>query len=649
MQHAAASPIPMPQFASLSLVLNHPSSSYNNNNGSGGGGMSVTHHPLPFLVVAPTCHCTSHMAIAAIEEVQDHIQNILLSSHDPSPNSNNNNNNNDTNGKESNDNYDYTRELLQEEAQSILRTATTIQVYRPLSTNGMAMHYRFLDGRNNNNSNNSNGTTTATPHPDSICIIPKLQSLLLSSSLLNMKIDLSGKILGVLLCVATTGGSSSICSASSLSYTLCQRMNDCITHLQQLPPQQQQQPNTTISNAKELLTSYLLTDDEWNMNNSVLPTTTDYIQLPHGRFRGTGGIASTMTSPLLGRITTPIAEFGFKAARRASTGIVRGVMMNVGPTSTTTMAGMNAPPSPPVETGFPLLLRPNAATASRSLMDQLTILSVTEHTTFLRKYEQSGQERKANLDLTGGTNKSRFRRRRTTDTTRDADFDHFDYKGPPQQSATTAMTTTFSNTETGMLKGIPTTTTASTMSSATMNSPVQNAPGKVLPFKSSAKDTKRGPSSRRPATTSAQPGSGSTNGEFTTQPKPSVSGSKLSDRIDPTSNSHSKRIMPHHKMETDDMTYDSRSQQSSGYLNHTPMDNGSVMSNRSSTTNSKQPQQSTSSSVGKFQINIALNEDLSCSYKLSQLSTCSVDGIVQVRNNTLILLFLLCCASESGI
>jgi hypothetical protein len=37
------------------------------------------------------------------------------------------------------------------------------------------------------------------------------------------------------------------------------------------------------------------------------------------------------------------------------------------------------------------------------------------------------------------------------------------------------------------------------------------------------------------------------------------------------------------------------------------------------------------SSSGRVQVNIALNEDLSCSYKLSQLSSCSVEGVVQVR------------------
>ena len=642
------------------------SRSYSNNDMT----TTTTHHPLPFLVVAPTCTCTSHMAIAAIEEVQDHIQSLANCSSSNINEAENNNNNIDHQN-------DYTKQLLQEEAQSIFmtttNTSTTTQIYRPLSTNGMAIHYRFfIDGRSSSStssSSNNEKTTNNTTNPVAN-VVTTLQSFILSSNSTSAavnhnKIDLSGKVLGVLLCVATTGGGpSTIFSASSLSYTLCQRMNDCMTHLLLLMQQQQQRPtNNTIPYAKELFTVYLLMDDELQINNSIIQPAMDYIQLPHnygkeGGVRGTSSSSSSsmMTSPL-GRITTPIAEFGFKAARRASTGIVRGVM-NVGQNNhnnnntSTAMAGNTQQPIP-VETGFPLHVQPNAGTASRSLMDQLTILSVTEHSTFLRKYEQTGHERKANFDLTGGTNKSRFRRRRTTDTTRDADFDHFDYKGPPQQqqqqSSAAAVTTVLSNTDVGIIsKGVSTaTTTSSTISSNAMNSPSENPPGKLLQFKSSAKDTKRGPGSRRPAaaTSTQQHGTGSiTNGDvmpssLQQQQKLSKGGSTLSDRIDHASNSSSinRRITSANNSETDNdgMTYDSRSQQSSGHhTNNNPhLDNGSTTSNNNA---AKSP-----TIAGKLQINIALNEDLSCSYKLSQLVSCSVDGIVQVRIDVFNFFFLL--------
>ena len=110
---------------------------------------------------------------------------------------------------------------------------------------------------------------------------------------------------------------------------------------------------------------------------------------------------------------------------------------------------------------------------------------------------------------------------------------------------------------------------------------------------------------------------------FSQQQKQSVDGSKLSDRIDRASNSSSvglnKRMQNNNKTDNDDLTYDSRSQQSS--------------------TGQYPPNQhpSASPSTGKLYINIALNEDLSCSYKLSQLSSCSVDGIVQVSDRVKIL------------
>jgi hypothetical protein len=58
-------------------------------------------------------------------------------------------------------------------------------------------------------------------------------------------------------------------------------------------------------------------------------------------------------------------------------------------------------------------------------------------------------------------------------------------------------------------------------------------------------------------------------------------------------------------------------------------------------------------SVGRIQVNIALNEDLSCYYKDSQLCTCSVEGIIQVSVLTTIELYgfifteLVSCRSSS--
>ena len=38
-----------------------------------------------------------------------------------------------------------------------------------------------------------------------------------------------------------------------------------------------------------------------------------------------------------------------------------------------------------------------------------------------------------------------------------------------------------------------------------------------------------------------------------------------------------------------------------------------------------------SGNVARIQVNIALNEDLTCSYKHSKMTSCSVEGVIQVR------------------
>lgn len=47
-------------------------------------------------------------------------------------------------------------------------------------------------------------------------------------------------------------------------------------------------------------------------------------------------------------------------------------------------------------------------------------------------------------------------------------------------------------------------------------------------------------------------------------------------------------------------------------------------------------------SAAQLQVNIALNEDLTCSYKLSQLSSCNVEGVAQVRCEMFFLSAVLC-------
>lgn len=120
-----------------------------------------------------------------------------------------------------------------------------------------------------------------------------------------------------------------------------------------------------------------------------------------------------------------------------------------------------------------------------------------------------------------------------------------------------------------------------------LQSTPEPAAGK-LQLKSSSKDTKRGgPGARRMSTQM-----GGRDDDSYHQPQPKTS-------FDPFSQKKKS------KTQFDDETHDSRSL--SG--NH---DASSVLSQ------------------ARIQVNIALNEDLTCSYKLSQLSSCNVEGVIQV-------------------
>jgi hypothetical protein len=451
----------------------------------------------PIIALAPTAlSCTRDSVMEAMREVHSHVTSVRRSSN-----------------RQPTEALDFASQLLEEEAASV---KTSVQVFRPLSLHGVAMYYRVV--------------------PHGSAEMTRLLPLFLSSSKGG---DSSPTLLGTLVCVSITG-SDAVFSTSSLLNALPQRIQECIEYLPRL---------ADASAAKELLTSYLLTDDECRITNSMAEAP-GYWLFPSGTGAEEDRSKGILSSPM--SMISPIADFGRKAGRRASTGMLR----------TADAAGGV------VETGFPLAASGPQSDAVRALTDRLTVLSVAERSTFLRKYEHSGQERKANLDLTGGTTKNRFHRRRKADGRGDADFDHFDYKGGPAVTNKTEAVVAKSKTAVPVTLSMPT------------------EPSKLLPqFKSSAKDTKRGPGSRRLSTQM---------GLVEADASSMNSRPRLQENFD---SNKGKRAPP--QTQFDDETHDS--------------DRNAV----------------------RLQVNIALNEDLSCSYKLSQLASCSVDGIVQVRGFSL--------------
>jgi hypothetical protein len=380
-----------------------------------------------------------------------------------------------------------------------------MQIFRPLACNGIGLHYKFIKPNDAN----------------------KLTSLILSVNKQNTtKIDPSIGVLGVLLTVGVTG-LPVVHSSGSIQYSLEQRMNDCIGILQKI---------NDVGQAKSILKTFLLDEEESRKTNEMVEAANTLVLLePDSAVKG-------VLSPM--GMISPIAEFGRKTAKRST--------MKNGLSESSLVT-------------FPVSLSAGSADAARTMTERLSVLSVAESDTCLRKYEHSGQERKANLDLNVGT-KSRFRRRKA-DSSRDADFDNFDYKGPVKEVVER--------------KAIPALPQPST--------PEQPPPTGKLQLKSSRKDTRKAP--RRLSNHMAKNLDDDTSSQQT------------KNSFDPFTKNKKKQSQHQFDDEISEATGSSK------------QENGSVVSNSQST---------------RVQVSIALNEDLTCSYKLSQLSSCNIEGVVQV-------------------
>lgn len=188
---------------------------------------------------------------------------------------------------------------------------------------------------------------------------------------------------GVLICVGFSGLAISHPSPS-IQYTIAQRINDCLAIIVKIGA-------SDIAAVKNLLNSFLALDDNIKGSNENLEAQHSLI-LPEVQ-----DIKGVMSPIRKNRKTI--------AGNQSGTDVI----LQMEPSST--------------------------AAHARSMIDRLNILSVAESDTFLKKFESSGQERKANLDLTGGA-KSRFRKRKDATA---ADFDNFDYKGPAREIRDTVM------------------------------------------------------------------------------------------------------------------------------------------------------------------------------------------------------------------
>lgn len=222
------------------------------------------------------------------------------------------------------------------------------------------------------------------------------------------------------------------------------------------------------------------------------------------------------------------------------------------------------------EVVLPLALR--TAEIARTMSENMKVLSVSESDTILRKYTVSGLDRKANLDLTGGGGKSRFNRKRSSG--RDPDMDNFDYKGPLKEAIPS-----------------PQTILASPQAQHQQHQPFQQQQGGSMPLPKKDTGGKKSGALSAPKGEQAS-GRRGKGAQFTDEDSSQLAGGDGA--FDPFGQRRSREGRRGGRQQFDD-------------------DEGTV------------------NSQSRLQVNIALNEDLSCSYRSSQLSSCTVEGVVQIQ------------------
>jgi len=469
------------------------------------------------------------------------------------------------------------------------------QIFRPKKCHGIAMQYNLTRDRKK---------------------ISHLVPLILNSSKLYSSKNSAGfelkEVAAVVFCVGIVGVSSAL-GTSCLTYSLSNRIKECIdmlcrTSTTSSGKRRSSGGGTTktstmdVASARSLLTTLLLTDDEDRITNSVV-----------NRERRIGMFQQDQFSK---RFTN--------SKRRGQDNKVF------------EMEGDNENP-----------LHVNSADQGRIIVERMAVLSVCDSDTMFRKYE--GRTR-----LAEKAGKKRLRK-----TTRDADLDGFDFRGEKRSSSITNLVrksnggddisvsarSTSTNTSNLTLKG----PRKDTMSKTLNRSRQQALPGLLA---SNIKDSSTTRSRKiiidhsvsggRPRnmvgrqSTSIGHGIGNGNPPFASHNQSNYSSAQSVESDGGASIAFSVRTPPG--------STGSRNQSRGRQNSHSIT--GRSLSAETSTTASEttySPDIATDVSgtvaVGnhrdggppKVLINVALNEDLTCFYKLSKLSSCSVEGVIQVQ------------------
>jgi hypothetical protein len=572
--------VPGPEFVGISLLMK----------GDISGDRLSCRMGEPFLVPGPLSTMSHETCAEAVKELHHYINCMLKS----------------TKGNKEPPSSKLAAVFFQEDEQ----LQTKNQVFRPRNGRGIGLHYRILRDRN-----------VMAP------LIPLVTNASKTSGKSTKRIE--SDVTGVVVCVGMAGLPSAYVM-SSLHYSMAQRMNDSIDILAI-------HNVLNASAARALLATLLLTDDEDRLTNSM---------------------AEAASRIILSQDNDLGGEKGGKGRKKRN----QEAAMNENDT---------------VEGNV------NSADQARIMVERLAVLSVAENDTIFRKF--GGKEK-------AGDKSTKTRRRKAT---RDADLDGFDFKGEQRSTRKDTSHAASSVSDTASVKSSGTsklqlrqpkndTTARSLGKQRTTSVPALLASSKDSGARSRRASVDHGQIINRPASSRRTSAMGSATGSTTggdwsfdgtngnnfhsdsskmskhfesnslvSNRTPAGSGSvgsrgsrgQQQNNFDPfASNSNSAGDAT--ASTTSETTYSTRKSRGAYEDDHEPTmdshfagngfdDHGAEMAMQHGQKSSRSLFDTGSEGGPRVQVNVALNEDLTCFYKLSKMSSCSVEGVVQVCNRFL--------------
>lgn len=476
---------PLPQFASLSLVLNSDEHDERS-----------VQMVSPLLTCAPLAFISHNQALQSLHELQFHLHSTIKAATEVST--------------EPEDQI--AMGFFKEDA----RQMEDVQLFTPLAPAGLGVYYRLI-------------------RTDKKPVVQKIAQLILSAHKGSASSSSATPVDGVWGFVISVGiaGLPLVTMPSQAFYHVSERVNDIKEILTR-------RGDLDVNNVQTLLSTMLLLENDARMTNARMEQVRNVI-VPEPEDT-TGERKGGLISPL------GVRRRGGKSANDDQQQREDAVL------------SLSTPP----------------AEATRIVTEKLKVLSVAESQTLLQKYKRAAIERKASLDLTGGSSKGRFRRNRSM-TSRDPDFDNFDYKGPSRGGPSAA-------------EGI-----APLGSSASVQSSFQGS------VSSHSKSTI---SSSRQSLALRQPSKD-------TKLKAGMLSAPKNDA------GHNRRRS---NVTNSSQTFDEEASAATG-AGFDPFSPSSAGGEEASVPGGQ----------SRLQVNVALNEDLSCSYRQSQMSSCTVEGVVQVQ------------------